>query len=84
MPVKRRKLKNRSGYTDAEIMHLALSFDWFGDGFGYGPDADAAMREAWSKPDVRRRCYAMLAERQARGVSLCYDEPWAATKFADP
>ncbi len=92
MPVKRRRRKERRGYSDDHILHLTLGIDWF-DGFGRADrlagiereqrqaEIRAAMQEAWSLRDVRRRCYALLSERQARGVSQCYREPWAATEF---
>jgi len=73
--VKKRTPRPRKGYSSGHIFQLLTGQDFFGDGFGNGPEAEAAMREAWSDPEVRDRVYVEFKRRQGSGLRRAV--PWA-------
>lgn len=65
-----RQLRNRNDMTTYRITQLICGFDFFGLAFGEGPEAIAAMKEAWEKEEVRQAVYDRLASRGSDRV------PW--------
>jgi len=47
MPRLKRRRKNRTGYSDRHRLQLRVRWDFFGGGFGDGPEAVPAMKAAW-------------------------------------
>ena len=86
MPVKRRILKTRKGYSEGHLLHYYFGHDWFG-GFGrvVTPEIEAEMRASW--PLLREKVFAYARERSIRrGTNKLpafwwiYDAPQARNK----
>lgn len=70
-----RQLRSRHEVSIHHILQLASGFDFFGFGFGEGPEAIDAMRDAWQSPEVRAAVYEYRRRRNDDRV------PWAAEFF---
>jgi hypothetical protein len=62
--VPRPKRKRIETYTSSHVHQLVTGHDFFGEGFGYGPEALAAMRAAWRT--LREKVYEAHAARRRR------------------